>query len=420
MTASRHRTGTDTGAGLVDRVRHRLAATGAVVSPGAVAAAVRAESDGVLADLQVLSALRELQQELVGAGPLEPLLADPAITDVLVSAPDQVWVEQGGALRRTEVRFADRDAVRRLAQRLALAAGRRLDDASPYVDAPLPGGVRLHAVLPPIATDCTCISLRVLRPATQGLDALREVGSVSPEVDRLLRAIVAARLAFLIVGGTGSGKTTLLAALLGCVSAGERIVCVEEAPELAPGHPHVVRLTTRQPNIEGVGEVTLRDLVRQALRMRPDRLVVGEVRGAEVCELLAALNTGHQGGAGTLHANSPAEVPARLEALAALGGMARHALHSQLAAAVQVVLHVERRDGARRLAAVGVLVRDGDLVRVLLAWQDGQWGPGRQRLHELLGGAHFVGSADGTHFVGSADGTHLVGSADGAGGGVAC
>ncbi|MGH3831360.1 MAG: TadA family conjugal transfer-associated ATPase, partial [Pseudonocardiaceae bacterium] len=379
---------------LVDRVRHRLAATGAAVTPGTVAAAVRAESDGVLADLQVLSALRELQQELVGAGPLEPLLADPDTTDVLVNAPDQVWVERAGVLRRTEVRFADTDAVRRLAQRLALAAGRRLDDACPYVDAPLPGGVRLHAVLPPIATGCTCISLRVLRPTTHGLDALQEVGSVSPEAGELLRAIVAARLAFLVVGGTGSGKTTLLAALLGCVPAGERIVCVEEAPELAPGHPHVVSLTTRAPNVEGAGEVPLRDLVRQALRMRPDRLVVGEVRGAEVCELLAALNTGHQGGAGTLHANSPAEVPARLEALAALGGMARHALHSQLAAAVHVVLHVVRRDGARGLAAVGVLEREGDLVRVLPAWQAGHWGPGRQRLRELLGG-NFVGSAVG-------------------------
>src|SRR5918998_3477645 len=197
-------------------------------------------------------------------------------------------------------------------------------------------------------------------------------------------------------------KTTLLAALLGCVAAGERIVCVEEAPELEPGHPHVVRLTTRQPNIEGAGEVTLRDLVRQALRMRPDRLVVGEVRGPEVCELLAALNTGHQGGAGTLHANSPAEVPARLEALAALGGMPRHALHSQLAAAVHVVLHMVRSDGARRLAAVGVLERDGDLVRVSAAWQDGRWGPGEQRLRDLLAGHCFDGQRLDGHSAGAA------------------
>jgi pilus assembly protein CpaF len=181
---------------LADRVRHRLATTGAPVSPSAVAAAVRAESDGVLADLQVLAALRELQQDLVGAGPLEPLLADPDTTDVLVSAPDQVWVEQGGELRRTAVRFADPESVRRLAQRLALTAGRRLDDASPFVDAALPGGIRLHAVLPPIAIGCTYISLRVLRPASHGLATLQDTGSVSAEAAALLRAIVAARLAF--------------------------------------------------------------------------------------------------------------------------------------------------------------------------------------------------------------------------------
>jgi pilus assembly protein CpaF len=194
---------------LVDRVRQRLATDGAAVSAGAVAAAVRAEAGGVVADLQVLSALRELQQELVGAGPLEPLLGDPEITDVLVTGPDRVWVERAGELVRTEVGFADEEAVRRLAQRLALAAGRRLDDASPYVDAPLPGGVRLHAVLAPVAASGTCISLRVLRPATHGLDALEEAGSVAPDAAKLLRAVIAARLAFLVVGGTGSGKTTL-------------------------------------------------------------------------------------------------------------------------------------------------------------------------------------------------------------------
>jgi pilus assembly protein CpaF len=281
---------------LVDRVRHRLAADGAAPSPAAVAAAVRAEAGGVVSDLDVLGALRQLQREFVGAGPLEPLLRDPATTDVLVTAPDGVWVERGGRLERTDLRFTDEDAVRRLAQRLALAAGRRLDDAAPYVDARLPDGTRLHAVLPPVAPDGTCLSLRVLRPATHGLDALRAMGTFDAAAERLLRAVVAARLALLVVGGTGSGKTTLLAALLGCVDVGERIVCVEDATELAPAHPHVVRLATRGPNVEGAGAVTLRDLVRQALRMRPDRLVVGEVRGAEVCELLAALNTGHLGG----------------------------------------------------------------------------------------------------------------------------
>jgi pilus assembly protein CpaF len=357
-----------------------------------VAQAVRAEAGGVVSDVDVLSALRRLQQEFLGAGLLDPLLRDRGTTDVLVTAPDAVWVDDGSGLRRAPVRFADEEAVRRLAQRLALAAGRRLDDAAPYVDGWLAGvgaaqRVRLHAVLSPIAADCTCVSLRVLRPAVHDLDALRRMGTFDDSVGELLSALVAARLAVLLSGNAGSGKTTLLAALLGCVPATERVICVEEAAELQPAHPHVVKLVARPANIEGAGEVTVRDLVRQALRMRPDRLVVGEARGAEVCELLMALNTGHDGGAGTLHANSPAEVPARLEALAALGGWSRSALHSQLAAAVQVVLHVRReREGQRRLVAVGVLDRgDDDHVRVLPVWRHGGgWREGRARLAALL------------------------------------
>lgn len=350
---------------LVERVRERLASTGGEITPTVVAAAVRAEAGGVVSDVDVLSALRLLQQEFTGAGPLEPLLRDPQTTDVLVTTPDAVWVDRGDGLVRTDVTFPDEASVRRLAQRLALAAGRRLDDASPYVDALLPGtGVRLHAVLAPIAADGTCLSLRTLRPAAHDLATLRRLGTVDDSGWKLLRAIVDARLAFLIAGGTASGKTTLLSALIGCVPRHERVVCVEDAEELRPAHPHVVRLVARPPNIEGAGEVVLRDLVRQALRMRPDRLIIGEVRGAEVCDLLAALNTGHEGGAGTVHANSTREVPARLEALAALGGMSRTALHSQLAAAVQVVLQVVRApNGARRLAEVAVLDRvDGELL----------------------------------------------------------
>ena len=361
---------------LLERVRHRLAEAPGRLSPALVAGAIRAEAGGVLGDTDLLAALRVLQTELSGAGPLEALLREPTTADVLVTAPDAVWVDRGAGLERTDVRFADESAVRRLAQRLALSAGRRLDEAQPWVDGRLPeagyggAGVRLHAVLPPVAADGTTVSLRVLRPATQGLDVLVESGSVPAEVAGLLEAVVAARLAFLVVGGTGSGKTTMLAALLARVDHRERIVCVENAAELAPQHPHVVRLVARAPNVEGVGEVTVRQLVRQALRMRPDRVVVGEVRGAEVVDLLTALNTGHDGGAGTVHANSPREVPARLEALAALGGMDAAALHSQLAAAVQVVLHVHRgTDGARGLAAVGVLERSASgTVTVAPAW----------------------------------------------------
>ncbi|MBF4478594.1 pilus assembly protein CpaF [Rhodococcus rhodochrous J3] len=348
---------------LLARVRDRLADETGELTPARVAAALRAESGGVLGDSDLLAALRHLQTELTGAGPLEDLLADPAVTDVLVTAPDRVWVDRGNGLHLTRVTFPDEAAVRRLAQRLALFAGRRLDDAQMWVDGRLPGhgefGVRLHAVLSPVAQAGTCLSLRVLRPATQGLEALRDRGAVSEAAYRLLLRIVRARLAFLVVGGTGAGKTTMLAALLGAVDPTERIVCVEDAAELVPAHPHVVRLVARAPNVEGVGEVTVRDLVRQALRMRPDRIVIGEVRGAEVVDLLTALNTGHDGGAGTVHANSPDEVPARLEALAALGGLDRAALHSQLVAAVQVVLHVHRStDGVRRLVGIGVVERD--------------------------------------------------------------
>ncbi|WP_037076320.1 TadA family conjugal transfer-associated ATPase [Pseudonocardia spinosispora] len=372
---------------LVDRVRVRLASTGGEITPPVVAAAVRAEAGGVVSHVEVLAALRLLHQEFSGAGLLDPLLRDPATTDVLVTAPDAVWVDRGHGLVRTAVRFSDEAAVRRLAQRLALAAGRRLDDASPYVDALLPDSrVRLHAVLAPIAADGTCLSLRTLRPAMHDLAALRELGAVDEDGWHLLRAVVEARLAFLIAGGTSSGKTTLLSALIGCVPSSERVVCVEDAEELRPAHPHVVRLVARPPNIEGAGEVVLRDLVRQALRMRPDRLIVGEVRGAEVCDLLAALNTGHEGGAGTVHANSTREVPARLEALASLGGMSRMALHSQLAAAVQVVLHVAKgSDGVRRLEAVASLSRTGGEVEAVPVWERrGGWTTDRGLLDDLL------------------------------------
>jgi len=375
------------GGGLVDRVRSRLAATGGGTSAAAVAAAVRAETGGVATDLDVLDALRMLRQEFVGAGPLDELLRDPCTTDVLVTGGGTVWVDRGAGLERAGVRFPDEAAVRRLAQRLALAAGRRLDDASPYVDGWLAeAGVRVHAVLPPVAADGTCLSLRVLRTAAHDLPALRRLGAVDAAAEALLRAVVGARLAFLVSGGTGTGKTTILAALLAAVHPQERIVCVEDVDELRPRHPHVVRLVARPPNIEGAGGVSLRDLVRQALRMRPDRLVVGEVRGAEVVDLLTALNTGHDGGAGTVHANSVREVPARLEALAGVGGLSRAALHSQLAAAVQVVLHMRRLpSGVRVLDAVGVLVPGDAGVTVAPAWtRSAGWAGAGHRLVTLL------------------------------------
>lgn len=380
-------------ASLIERVRERLATESAPLVPNVVAAAIRAESSGVLGDTDVLTNLRLLQTELTGAGILEPLLRAKGTTDVLVSAPDSVWVDDGTGLRRSVVRFDDEAAVRRLAQRLALSAGRRLDEAQPWVDGQLTGltaagfTVRLHAVLPPVAPAGTCLSLRVLRPATQDLASLVGTGAIAAEAAGVVDDVIAARLAFLVSGGTGAGKTTLLSAALGAVAADERIVCVEDAPEIAPRHPHLVNLVARYANVEGVGEVTVRDLVRQALRMRPDRIVVGEVRGGEVVDLLAALNTGHDGGAGTVHANSPAEVPARLEALAAVGGLGRSALHSQLAAAVRVVLHVGRnRAGVRRLEEIAVLRRrDDGMVNAVSAWHaDRGFDCGMDSLRELL------------------------------------
>ncbi|MGX1884482.1 TadA family conjugal transfer-associated ATPase [Streptomyces sp. NPDC055287] len=377
---------------MLDAVRQRLAESGAEPTPARVAAALRAQGR-LLGDAEVLGTAEELRCELVGTGTLEPLLADPAVTDVLVSAPDRVWVDRGGGLELTGVSFADAAAVRRLAQRLAAAAGRRLDDARPWVDARLPDGTRMHAVLPPVAVGSTCLSLRVVRPKAFSLAELVAAGTVPPGGEVVLRGLIEGRLSYLISGGTGTGKTTLLSTLLGLVGERERIVLAEDSAELRPDHPHVVRLESRPANQEGAGQVTLQDLVRQALRMRPDRLVVGEVRGAEVTELLAALNTGHEGGCGTVHANAAADVPARLEALGAAAGLDRAALHSQLAAALNVVVHLARgRGGLRRVAEVHVLERDaaGLVVTVpALRWgaEAFSYERGWPRLRALLGSA---------------------------------
>lgn len=379
-------------AALVARVRARLAAEVREPTAQAVAEALGLEA-GLRGSGTVLAVVDALQRERRGAGVLQPLLADPDVTDVLVDGPRAVHVDRGRGLERVDVTFPDEAAVRRLAQRLAAQAGRRLDDASPWVDARLPDGTRLHAVLAPLVRPGTAISLRVPARRTFTLEALVEAGGVHPEAAVLLRRLLAARVAFVVTGGTGSGKTTLLATLLGLVPPDERLVLVEDAAELAPAHPHVVSLEARPANVEGAGLVTVRDLVRQALRMRPDRLVVGEVRGAEVVDLLAALNTGHEGGCGTLHANSAADVPARFEALGVAGGLARDAVHSQLAAGVAAVVHLRRgRDGVRRVAEVGVLETDPGAVQGSVrcvpaaVLEDARWtpGPGRDRLAALL------------------------------------
>lgn len=346
--------------GLVEEIRGRLATAGERPTADRVAAALRAGGH-VHGDRTVLAVVDALHRETVGAGPLERLLRTEGVTDVLVNGPAEVYVDRGAGLERTDVVFDDDAAVRRLAQRLAAAAGRRLDDASPFVDVRLPDGTRLHAVLSPLARPGTALSLRVPARRAYSLDELAERGAFTAEMGALLTAVVRARVAFLVTGGTGTGKTTLLAAMLGEVPDDERVVVVEDASELRPLHPHLVALEARPANVEGAGAVVLRDLVRQALRMRPDRLVVGEVRGAEVVDLLGALNTGHEGGCGTLHANSPRDVPARIEALAMAAGMPRAAVHSQLGAALDVVVHVARdQKGRRHVAEVARVGGAGD------------------------------------------------------------
>ncbi|QBR94436.1 TadA family conjugal transfer-associated ATPase [Nocardioides euryhalodurans] len=341
-------------ADLVDLVRDRLARDPGALTPHRVAAALRGAGRPV-GDTTVLAVHETLRRDVVGAGPLEPLLRLPGVTDVLVNGPGEVHVDRGEGLELTDVRFADDEAVRRLAQRLAAAGGRRLDDATPHVDVRLPDGTRFHAVLAPVARPGTVLSMRVPSRVALSLDDLLRLGTVTAEGARLLRSLVARRLAFLVSGGTGAGKTTLLASLLSLVDPAERLVVVEDASELRPDHPHVVGLEARPANIEGAGGVTVQELVRQALRMRPDRLVVGEVRDASVTDLLAALNTGHEGGCGTLHANSALDVPARVEALALAAGWGRAATHSQLASALDAVVHVgRRRDGRRLLRQVAV------------------------------------------------------------------
>jgi pilus assembly protein CpaF len=373
--------------GLASSLRQQFAMDGVEATPAAVVRAVRRETGAaVLGDTTVLRLADRVRDELVGAGPLGPLLAEPEVTDVLVNGR-QVWVDRGAGLVRAAITFRDPGDVRRLAQRLAAACGRRLDDGQPYADARLPDGTRLHAVLPPVATDGPYLSLRTFRQRPFSLRDLVDHGTVAAAAAPLLAAIVTARLAYLVTGGTGSGKTTLLSTLLGLVPPTERIVLVEDAAELRPVHPHVVALQARTANVEGAGAVGLTDLVRQALRMRPDRLVVGECRGGEIVDLLGALNTGHDGGAGTLHANAPADVPARLEALGLLGGLPRAALHAQVVAALQVVLQVKRGERGRVLDSVSVLLPSGEqrLATVVPAWQRASGaGPGAPALARLL------------------------------------
>lgn len=373
--------------GILDALRADLVRTPGSVDVPRVARVLRAQGR-VVGSAELLRATAHLRDEVEGLGPLQSL-ARPGVTDILVNADGSVWVDDQRGLHRTRVHLHPEES-RALAVRLATAGGRRLDDASPCADAHLPDGTRLHAVLPALTGGGTLISLRRSSASRFSLADLERTGTLSPAGRRIAEATIAARAAFVISGGTGTGKTTLLGAMLSAADPGERIVVVEDARELEPEHPHVVHLQARHANTDGAGAVDLAHLVRQCLRMRPDRVVVGECRGAEIRELLQALNTGHEGGCGTLHANTAADVPARLEALGALGGLDRAALASQAASALNLVLHLARRGPHRMLDHVSVLGRDPDggltaTLAVDLSGETARSGPAAEQLCGRLG-----------------------------------
>jgi len=360
---------------LASRVRNRLIASNAVASRGNVIEALR-EEGVVLSEDSADELALVLEREFNGAGVLQPLLEEHGVTDVLVNGPHAVWCDRGLGLELTGIKFASDNEVRRLAQRLASTAGRRLDDAAPMVDAQLRDGTRLHCVLAPIATAGTTISLRIPSAKAFTVESLIAAGSINEEVANLLVSMISGRLAFLISGGTGTGKTTVF---VGATRTGEsnspnchrgRFLRTQSKP------PHVVRMQSRLANVEGQGSITLRDLVRTSLRMRPDRIVVGEVRGPEVVELLTALNTGHEGGCGTVHANSPQAVPARLAALGLTAGIEREALHALIGSGLDAVIHLSRVAGRRFVDGIHIFDFNEQgfvTTRAALTRQDETW-----------------------------------------------
>ena len=340
------------------------------------------------------SALEELDARLNGLGEvLAPLLRLPGITDILVNST-RVWVDCGQGVEPIDDGFSSEEEVRALAITMAAIGGKRLDDAVPIVDGILPMGVRVHAVIPPLSGEGTIISLRI--PARGGLtlEQMRKGASIDDTTQQILSRMLEVRCNVLISGATGSGKTTLLSALLSSISVNERLICIEEMSELHPAHPHVVHLQARQANTQGRGEVSLSELVRAAMRMRPDRIILGECRGGEVRDIMSALNTGHRGSFATIHANTPAEVPARLSALGALAGMSAEATHVQARAAFDLVVHMERSVGSygntgRRVAQIGVFgLERGELTCSCAYHIDrrgrGSTGPAWEELRRVL------------------------------------
>ena len=305
-------------------------------------------------DLREELAVRVIRDS-VGLGPLEVLLADPAVEEVMVNGPDRVYIERRGRLEETDVRFESEEDLRNAIERILAPLGRRVDELSPMVDARLADGSRVNVVIPPLAIDGPALSIRRFGAERPGPDRLVKIGTLSAQQRRLLSDAVAARRSVLVSGGTGSGKTTLLNALSSFIAPGERVVTIEDAAELRLQQPHVVRLESRPAGVEGRGEATIRDLLRNALRMRPDRIVIGEVRGIEALDLLTALNTGHDGALSTVHANSPQDAIARLETLALMAGVGlpHAAIAEQVRRGIDLVVHLQRHvDGSRRVSEI--------------------------------------------------------------------
>jgi pilus assembly protein CpaF len=310
--------------------------------------------------------IQQIGDNILGLGPIEPFIRDPEITEVMVNGHRVVYVERGGKIYRTDVSFRSEEDLRRTIEKIVARVGRRIDDASPYVDARLTDGSRVNAIIPPVAIHGSALTIRKFSADPFTATDLIDFGTLTPELVRFLEACVRGRLNILVSGGTGAGKTTLLNVLSAFLPEDERIITIEDSAELRLQQPHVVSLEYRPPNIEGQGEVTIRDLVRNALRMRPDRIVVGEVRGGETLDMLQAMNTGHDGSISTIHANSPRDVLSRLETLALMTGMdlTVRALREQVAAAIDLIVHVSRfQDGIRRVANVTEVVGlEGDTV----------------------------------------------------------
>lgn len=297
----------------------------------------------------------ELADDILGHGPLERLLGDETISEIMVNGPNDVWVERAGRLHKSPVRFSDDSQLRRIINKIVAQVGRRIDESSPMVDARLPDGSRVNATLPPLSLSGPLLTIRKFRQDRYDVGGLIGVNTLTPDTAELLQRCVEARLNMLISGGTGSGKTTLLNALSAAIPDTERIITIEDAAELQLAQRHVLRLEYRPPNIEGQGEVTIRDLVRNSLRMRPDRILVGEVRGAEALDMLQAMNTGHDGSLTTLHANSPRDALSRIETMVLMAGfdLPLRAIRQQVASALDVLVHLERlHDGTRRVVAI--------------------------------------------------------------------